>query len=135
MKIDTQIGQVGIKIDTSRLDRNILEAQRKLDTTVLNDMLPYVPSRSGFLRGSGQISPCGGEIVFGAVYSHYIYVGELYLAANGSSWAKKYEQKFPTGKPLDLSSTPGAEKEFFEAAKRDHLTEWEEVVKKEIGKG
>lgn len=135
MKINTQIGNVGIRLDTGRIERNLKNAQRQLDEAVLRDTTPYVPKGgTGYLRGSGHIEDGGGAVVWGANYSHYIYMGELYLAANGSSWAKKYEQKFPSGKPLDLSRTPGAEAKFFEAAKRDHLQEWNDIVKREIDK-
>lgn len=135
MRIRQHIGNVDINIDTSRIDRNIREAQKKLNEDVLRDTTPYVPKGgTGYLRGSGHIpDPYGGEVVWDANYAHYIYMGELYLAANGSSWAKQYEKKFPSGKPLDIKKP--YEDHFFEAAKRDHFDEWLADVRKEIDKG
>lgn len=37
-------------------------------------------------------------------YAHYIWEGKLYLAPNGSSWAKKGETKQPSGKDLEYST-------------------------------
>lgn len=135
MKINTHVGNVDIKIDTSRIDKNLKNAQKVLNEDVLNDTTPYVPKGgTGYLRGSGYIpDPYGGEVIWGANYSHYIYMGELYLAENGSSWAKKHEKKFPSGKPLHFQE-PGTTDHFFEEAKKEHLDSWIKHVKKEINK-
>lgn len=136
MKINTKIGNVGIKLDTSRIERNLKNAQRKLDEAVLLDTTPYVPKGgTGYLRGSGHIEDGGGAVVWGANYSHFQYVGYVRTDENGRVWVGKNEQKpILTNRPLQYSQ-PGAEKEFFEAAKRDHLKEWEDIVKREVDKG
>ncbi len=137
MKINSHIGNVGIKIDTKRIDRNIKEAQRRLNEDVLRDSTPYVPKGgTGYLRGSGYIpSVYGGEVVWGADYAHFQYVGHVLTDENGRVWVGKNEKKpVDTGQLLQYQE-PGAEREFFEAAKRDHFDEWLADVRKEMGKG
>lgn len=137
MKIDTQIGSVGIKIDSKRIDKNILNAQKRLDEDVLNDTTYYIPKGStGFLRGSGHIAPGGGEVIWSAVYSHFINTGFVRTDEYGRVFVKRYEEKpILTKRPLDFSGTPGAEREHFKAAKRDHFEEWLADVREEMGKG
>lgn len=64
----------------------------------------------------------------------YKHMGELYLAENGSSWAKKYETKYPAGRPLHYGY-PGTGDHCFETAKETHKEEWTNIVRREVGKG
>lgn len=137
MGIRQHIGNVDIDISDARLRRNLKEAQKKLNEDVLRDTTPYVPKGgTGYLRGSGQIpDPYGGEVVWGANYAHFQYVGFVRTDENGRVWVGKDEEKpILTNRPL-LYQEPGAEREFFEAAKRDHKDEWLADVRKEMGKG
>lgn len=136
MKIRQHIGNVDINIDTKRIDRNLKEAQRILNTAVKKDCEPLVPHLNGGLRGSANFPEgiYGGVLEYSAPYSHYMYQGELYLAANGSSWAKKHEKKYPSGTPLEYHE-PGTTDHWFEEAKRLHKDEWIKAVKDEVGKG
>ncbi len=133
MKYNKTVGSVNIKIDTKRIDRNIRKAQDKLDMQVLNDMIPYMPKQQGAMVGATNIIE-PGLIVTDTPYAHYQYIGELYLAANGSSWAHKGETKHPSGLPLEYGTT-GTEDHWFEGAKETHIKEWVGLVKREVGKG
>lgn len=138
MKINTHIGNVDIKIDTSRIDKNTKEAQKVLNMAVRKDCEPFVPHLNGGLRGSVNFPEgiYGGILEYNVPYAHYMYAGELYLAANGSSWAKKDEKKYPTGKPLHYHPEgAGTTDHFFEKAKELHKDEWIKAVKREVGKG
>lgn len=141
MKINTHVGNVDIKIDTSRIEGNLKEAQKLLNEQIVADCTPLIPFHQGALRNSYDYPEgiYGGEISWGGIdrgvpYAHYIYEGELYLAANGSSWAKQYEKKYPSGKPLAYH-TPGTTDHFFDEAKKQHGKEWIDLVKKTVGKG
>lgn len=136
MKINTHVGNVDIKIDTSRIDGNIKEAQKLLNMQIVADCEPLIPFQQGGLRNSVNYPQgiYGGEIEYNTPYAHYQYMGELYLAENGSSWAKKYEKKYPAGKPLAYH-TPGTTDHFFDEAKKQHGKEWLDLVKKTVGKG
>ena len=133
MKYNKTVGMVSIQIDTKRIDDNVRRAQDLLDQQVLNDMIPYMPYQQGAMRGATQvIEP--GLISTNTPYAHYQYMGELYLAENGSSWAQKGEAKYPTGRPLHYSKA-GAADHWFEHAKQEHGDQWLDLVRKEVGKG
>lgn len=52
MKRNKVVGAVHITLDTDRLDKNLRNAQKKLDMQVLNDTNEYVPMDVGALRES-----------------------------------------------------------------------------------
>lgn len=136
MRVRQHIGNVDINIDTKRIDKNFKKAQQKLDEDVLRDTTPYVPKGgTGYLRGSGHIAEGGGEVIWDANYAHFQYVGHVLTDENGRVWVRKNEKKpVDTGRLLQYQE-PGAEREFFEAAKRDHKEEWLADVRKEMDKG
>ena len=134
MKYNKTVGIVSIHIDTKRIDDNVRRAQDALDQQVLNDMIPYMPaSQQKAMRNATQIIE-PGLISTDTPYAHYQYMGELYLAENGSSWAHKGETKYPTGRPLHHSDTNTTD-HWFEHAKQEHGEQWLDLVRKEVGKG
>lgn len=138
MRINQHIGSVDIKIDTKRIEGNFRKAQAALNIAVRDDCEPLVPHLNGGLRGSfrfGNGDVHSDFVEWIAPYSHYMYEGELYLAANGSSWAKKHEKKFPADKPLHYHpKNSGTTDHWFEKAKDKNLDKWVQIVKEEIGK-
>lgn len=81
---------------------------------------PYVPMDEGVLA-HGNVEVTKEHVKYMQPYAHYMYMGELYLAENGSSWAKKDEKKYPSGKPLHYSTEKHslATKEWDKAMMRD----------------
>lgn len=136
MKRNKTVGAVHITLDTDRLDKNLRNAQKKLDMQVLNDTNEYVPMDVGALRESAYHPKGlgGGVVAWNTPYAHYQYMGELYLAENGSSWAKKHETKYPAGRPLHYGY-PNTGDHWFETAKETHKEEWTNIVRREMGKG
>lgn len=63
---------------------------------------PYVPRDSGDIYRNVQY-PNKKTIKHIAPYSHYQYVGILYLSKSGSSWAKLGEKKFQTSTKMKYS--------------------------------
>ena len=133
MKYDKVVGMAAMHIDTKRIDNNLKSAQDISDQQVLNDMIPYMPFQQGAMVGATQIIE-PGIISTNTPYAHYQYMGELYLAENGSSWAHKGEAKYPTDGLLQYSKA-GAVDHWFEHAKQEHGEQWIELVKREVGKG
>lgn len=136
MRIDNTVGNIHITLSTDRFDNNFREAQKLLNLQVVADSDSYIPFQQGALRGSVRY-PDGvyGEFIeYDTPYAHYQYKGELYLSASGSSWARKYEQKFPSGKPLSYR-TPGTGSQWFESAKQNYGDNWVRLVKRTAGKG
>lgn len=135
MKFDKVVGNVDIKLNTDRFDKNIREAQKKLNMQVVADCDPFIPFQQGALRGSMRYPDgiYGGEIAWDTPYAHYQYEGELYLTEDGRSWANKGEKKYPTGIPL-IQHTPGTSAYWFDKAKEAHKNDWVDLVKKTAGK-
>lgn len=137
MKLNTHIGNVDIHIDTKRIDKNLKEAQKLLNMQVVADCDPLIPFSQGQLAEQVDFPKgvYGGEIQYYAPHAHYQYTGELYLAENGSSWAKKYEKKYPAGKPIHYHPE-GTERgdHWFEKAKQQHKDDWVRLVKETAGK-
>lgn len=140
MKYNKTVGSVDINLNTDRLDRNIMEAQKKLNMQVAADCDAFIPFQQGALRISQHYPQgiYGGEIAWGgaahgAPYAHYQYEGELYLTEDGRSFANKNERKYPTGLSLHYH-TSGTSDHWFEKAKEQHKKEWVDLVKQTAGK-
>ena len=70
MRYDRTVGNVNIRLDTSRIDGNLRRAQDKLDMQVLNDMIPYMPFQQGSMVGATNIVE-PGLIETNVPYAHY----------------------------------------------------------------
>lgn len=150
MKLNTHIGNVGIKINTDRLDRNTREAQKLLNLQVAADCDPYIPFQQGALKNSvtypegvygGEIQ-WGGEEV-GVPYAHYMYIGEIYgpnipIRDSNGNITGYYSppSKSPTGRPITYHPE-GTERgdHWFEKAKEEHKDDWLRLVRETVGKG
>lgn len=69
--------------------------------TTAKHMEKYVPSRENVLASSYVTRPF--EVEYTQGYANYQFQGELYLAENGSSWAKRFERKHPSGMAIQYS--------------------------------
>lgn len=146
MKINTHVGNVDIKIDTSRIDRNTREAQKLLNEQIVADCDPLIPFQQGALRNSVNYPEgvYGGEIEWNTPYAHYQYEGEIYgpnipiydTQGNITEWfSPKGKKKNPTGKPITYHPE-GTERgdHWFERAKEKNLQSWVDLVRKTAGK-
>lgn len=142
MKINTHVGNVDIKIDTSRIDRNLKEAQKLLNMQIVADCGPLIPFQQGELRNSVNYPQgiYGGEIEYNTPYAHYQYEGEVYgpnipikdAEGNITGWWSP-PKKNPTGRPLTYH-TAGTGDHWFEKAKEQHKQDWIDLVKRTAGK-
>lgn len=142
MKINTTVGNVSIKIDTKRIDRNLKEAQKLLNMQVVADCDPLIPFQQGALRNSVNYPQgiYGGEIEYNTPYAHYMYEGIVYgpnipirdAGGNITGWYSP-PSKHPTGRPLAYH-TAGTGDHWFEKAKQQHKQEWIDLVKRTAGK-
>lgn len=142
MRLNNHIGNVDIRLDTSRIDGNLKEAQKLLNMQVVADSDPFVPFQQGALRASVNYPQgiYGGEIEYNTPYAHYLYVGEIYglnypitdSAGNVIGWYSP-PIKHPTGRAITYH-TPGTGSHWFEKAKAQHKGEWVRLVKQTAGK-
>ena len=94
--------------------------QKFIDTTIINDVEPYVPMKKGTLTKSGLIhSRVGyGSIVWKTPYARYLWYG-----------------KSKNGKDLKFNKSrhPLAGKLWAERYKADHLDELKSMVVRKLG--
>lgn len=143
MRINNTVGNVSIKIDTSRIDKNIREAQKLLNLAIVGDCEQFVPFQQGALRGSAGFPDgvYGGVIEYNTPYAHLLYTGLVYgpnipirdSEGNITGWYSP-PKKNPTGRPLQYH-TAGTGDHWFERAKEQHKDEWVRLVKQTAGRG
>lgn len=117
--------KIDVKINTAKLAKEF-EALKNDDVMYeIHDLFskmcdPYVPMYTGVL--SKTVTVTKDSVTYEQPYAHYQYTGELYLAPNGSAWAKKDEEKYPSGIPLQYSKEEHelASKEWDKAMMRDN---------------
>ena len=94
-------------------------------------MNPFVPMDNGMLRRN-KAYPNNHSIKYNSPYAKYQYYGKLMLTKSGSSWAKKGEKKFETGKKLKYhTSGTGAkwDKLMLQRRKNDLVKDVENYIK------
>lgn len=133
-------GDIHVDISLDRFSEQFKRAQYWLDSQVMNDMVPLMPhatgtfinltrARSAALAGTGQV------VAAAPPYGRFLYYGKVMVdPETGSPFARKGEKKVVTDRPLTYSN-PNAVPEWFEAAKKQHLTQWLEGVKEIAGGG
>lgn len=142
MKLNTHVGSVDIHIDTKRIDRNLMEAQKLLNMQVVADCDPLIPFQQGALRNSVNYPQgiYGGEIDWDAPYAHYQYRKIVYgpnipIRDSAGNITGYYSppKKYPTGRPLHYH-TEGTGDHWFEKAKAQHKDDWIRLVKETAGR-
>ena len=133
-------GNVRVNIDFKKYEDRFQNAQRWLDTTIMNDMIPFMPIQTGTLRSvtaarSIAIAGTGKVIAASTPYGRFQYMGKVMVDPDtGSPWARAGVKKVVTDRPLTYSS-PLATSMWFDTAKSRFGSKWIEGVKKRIGGG
>ena len=144
MRINNTVGNVSIKIDTSRIDKNIREAQKLLNLAVVGDCDPLIPFQQGALRNSVNYPQgiYGGEIEYNTPYAHAVYEGFVFTpnipikdsAGNITGWfSPPGKKKQKTDRKMQFH-TPGTGDHWFEKSKERNLQSWVRLVKRTAGK-
>lgn len=145
---------VDANIDLGRVEENIRKAQFFVDSQVMTDMVPYMPMQTGnFIARtramSASIAGSGKVVAAAPPMGRYLYMGKVMVdSATGKGPMKievspgEYIFRFRKGAKLvatdrDLkfskAANPKVQKQWFDAAKRDHGKEWVKQVKKIAG--
>jgi len=114
---------------------NIKRAEFAVASEALKDFSKYVPLQTSALSKNVEIVQTDSEtkIVYKTVYAHYLWTGKLFLAKNGSSWARYGERKFATGVPLKYQGGRGAR--WTETAEKLNRTKWVRIAEKLLKEG
>ena len=145
---------IDANIDLGRIERNIEKAQYFLDSQVMTDMVPYMPMQTGnFIQRtmamSAAIAGSGKVVAAAPPMGRYLYMGKVMVDSETGKGPMRIEVspgeyifRFRKGAKLvatdrDLkfskAANPKAQKQWFDAAKRDHGKEWVKEVKKIAG--
>lgn len=123
------------------------KAQYALDSQVMNDMIPYMPIQTGTFQNltrmrSAALAGSGTVCAATTVYGRFLYYGKKMMnsetgrgpmripLAGGEiifRWPKG-SRLVATNEPLKYSNKQ-AEPKWYEAAERDHMKAWEDLVK------
>lgn len=145
-------GDVEIKVDMGRFEKQFQRAQYMLDSSIMNSMKPYMPHGAGMLvdntvAQSGALAGTGVVIAAAPPYGRYLYEGKLMVdEKTGSPWARKGAKKVLLGKysgKADVSerkpdltySNPKAQPHWFDVAKAKDGKNWVDTVKRIAGGG
>ena len=145
---------IDANIDLGRIEENIRKAQFALDSQVMTDMVPYMPMQTGnFITRTRAMSAAiagSGKVVAAAPpMGRYLYMGKVMVDSETGKGPMRIEVspgeyifRFRKGAKLvatdrDLkfskAANPKVQKQWFDAAKRDHGKEWVKQVKKIAG--
>lgn len=145
-------GGISVEIDPTRTNRNLSNAQYKLDTAIMTSMKPYMPMDKGnFINSTSAMSAAlagTGQVVAGAPpQGRFLYEGNVMVdELTGSPWARKGAKKVLvsqySGKTnvknnrlqMSKAHNPDATDHWFNAAKKADLGKWVDVVKEEMKK-
>lgn len=149
-------GDINVKVDLSRFEKQYEEAQKELDKAVMESMEPFMPQVTGtFIKITKEISDSlvGTGIVCAAAppYGRYLYEGKVmvdsetgrgpYSIPNGpGEYVLRYRkgaELIATNRPLDYSKhpNPNAQDHWFDAAKAKDCKKWVKTVKRIAGGG
>lgn len=124
---------VTIRINMDRHNARLRKAQVWLEQQVMNDMLPVMPLRTGFLqqrtRSMNTVMLGSGKVWAAAPpYGRFLYGGKVMVdPVTGSPWARKGTRKVLTDRGLTFSQ-PGAKARWFETVKPMRLKNWKAGV-------
>lgn len=134
---------IEINLDMSRIEGNFNKAQYELDSAIMTSMVPFMPMETGsFINKtkaeSAAIAGSGQVVAAVPPSGRFLYEGKVMIGERSkSAWAKKGERKVTTKKNLQYTKNknPKARSHWFDAAKKQDLDSWVELVKKTAGGG
>ena len=134
VKINRKEGTVDVTIDADfvEISKKANRAQYLLDSTIMDDMVPFMPMRDGVFiattRAMSQAIAGSGEVVAAASpFGRFLYEGNVMVdPITRSPWARKGAKKVVTDRPLKYSKTahPQVRDHWFEAAKKKNIKDW-----------
>lgn len=130
-------------INLGRFEGQYSKAQYELDSTVMTDMVPFMPMDTGqFINVtkamSASIAGSGKVVAAAPPFGRFLYEGDVMVGVkSGSPFAKLGEKKKTTGNPIQYTKTahPDAQDHWFDPAKKKNINKWVKKAKKTAGGG
>ena len=129
---------IELDVDLSRFEKQFQEAQYKLDSTVMTDMVPYMPRNTGTFVNitkalSAAIAGSGNVYAAAPPMGRFLYEGKVMVDPfTNSPWARPGAKKVVTDKDLTYSN-PKATPHWFDTAKKNHSKSWVKITKQTAG--
>lgn len=147
--ISGQGADIRLDLDLSRFERQFQQAQYKLDSAIMDSMVPLMPMQSGtfinLTRGvSSSVAGSGKVVAAVGPMGQFLYYGKgMVDPMTGSPYARKGAKKVLVSQFSGKTNTrenltygrPGATSKWFEKAKEKHRDEWIRIVKETAGGG
>lgn len=136
-------GDIRLKLNMSRFNKQFQEAQYGLDGDVMNSMVPFMPHLNGTFIDTTKLASAaiqGSGMVYAAFgpQGRFLYEGKLMIGEEtGSPFAKKREKKIVTSIPLRYTKThsPYITDHWFDPAKKKDVKDWVKKAKATAGGG
>lgn len=131
---------VNMHIGLGRFEKQYNNAQFDLDSTVMKDMVPYMPHDTGTFINvtkamSAALAGTGKVVAAAPPMGRFLYEGKVMVdPVTNSPWARPGAKKVVTDRDLKYSN-PKATPHWFDTAKDKHGKSWVKLVKKEAGGG
>ena len=133
--------EINMQIDVGRFAKQYNAAQFMLDSQIMTDMIPYMPMQTGTFQNvtramSAAIAGSGKVVAAAPPMGRFLYEGKVMVGVDSHSPFARYgEKKVVTDRDLQYSTAahPKVEKKWFDAAKRDHGSDWVRMAKKVAG--
>ena len=132
--------QVNMHIDLDRFEKQYNLAQFALDSTIMANMVPYMPHDTGTFINvtkamSAALAGTGKVVAAAPPMGRFLYEGKVMVdPVTNSPWARPGAKKVVTDRDLKYSN-PKATPHWFDTAKEKHGKSWVKLVKKEAGGG
>lgn len=142
---------IKIKLNTSKYNKKLQEAQIKLEMAIAEDIKPYMPMVTGnFIQRTQAYNSAmlgsGRVMIAPAPYGRYLYEGKVMVDASTGKGARpiklktgetifRYEKGatlMPTSRPLKYTRA-GAKDHWYEEAKRANYDRWLKLVADTVG--
>lgn len=135
-----QKGDIKVKVSFDRFSKQYEKAQYKLDSAVMNSMVPFMPMQTGtFINltraASAALAGTGRVVAAANPQGRFLYGGKVMVdPLTGSPWARKGAKKVETERDLKFGN-PKATPRWFDTAKEKDCKDWVEMVKSTAGGG
>lgn len=135
-----QKGDIKVKVSFDRFSKQYEKAQYKLDSAVMNSMVPFMPMQTGtFINltraASAALAGTGRVVAAANPQGRFLYGGKVMVdPLTGSPWARKGAKKVVTERDLKYGN-PKATPRWFETAKKKDCKNWVKMVKSTAGGG
>lgn len=132
-------GNIKASVSCARFRGQYDDAQLRLESQVMADMVPYMPRKTGgFIQmtkaGSASMQGTGRVMAAAPPFGYVLYWGKVMVdPETGSAWARPGVKKVVSNDQLSFDG--GAKPQWYMEAKHHKLKKWLALAKRTAGGG